>query len=266
MFFFVTLKYTSFSELFSNGIRFGRLASDVPALFDNENMVALFALISLSLCFLMIYSRFSPIKYGIFATIFLFFGLLTSSKTFLLCLIALIVYYTICIGKSEGLKNICVLALIGIITFIVLRNTIIWNEVQRVMLRFEAADITTGRAGLITQYNSYISTNFLTFIWGVGVQDISRKTGIRLSPHNAIQEIIVCWGIIGLLLVLSLIVELFHKTKRDCQYSEGAIYYASVIVFLLFIQTIQFVSNSAIFGLLLILFLSVHICRVNKGE
>ena len=143
-------------------------------------------------------------------------------------------------------------------------NTVLLNEVQRVILRFHAADLSTGRNDLLKEYNRYIFSDWKRVTFGIGLQNVVEKSGVHNSPHNATQELLLCWGIIGVVAILVLTVIVLKNVRYKFTKKPALFYYILPIVFVVYIQTIQFIRLPAIFGLVIVLYVSMLLgCKEN---
>lgn len=52
-------------------------------------------------------------------------------------------------------------------------------------------------------------------MFGIGLQGEVEKSGVYNSPHNAIQEIILCWGIIGFIIIVAFILVLLNYAYKQ---------------------------------------------------
>ncbi len=151
------------------------------------------------------------------------FGVLTSSRTFLACL--LIMTFLLILGQegsiSKKIKLLVVFALAVAVVFILM--TVFFPSVLEYYIgRFDVDNIdelTTGRSGLLVDYNRFISENANVMFFGVGLADLPYKLvhiykAAWNGPHNGIQEIILAWGIPGLILFAILICLLIVNSKR----------------------------------------------------
>ncbi len=263
----VTIKYLNFSTLVSSGFRFGTLEDYVvgkPTLFDNENMVGLFALVGIGiLLVLLINDEKKKIQNILLIIYFSFFGLLTTSKTFIICLVFMVTLFILYIYRLSFFKalGITVVTVTGVVYAI---NTVLLNEVQRVILRFHAADLSTGRNDLLKEYNRYIFSDWKRVTFGIGLQNVVEKSGVHNSPHNATQELLLCWGIIGVVAILVLTVIVLKNVRYKFTKKPALFYYILPIVFVVYIQTIQFIRLPAIFGLVIVLYVSMLLgCKEN---
>lgn len=256
----VTVKYLNYSDLVSSGFRFGTLEDYVigkPTLFDNENMVGLFALVAIGiLLVLLINNKKERVLRIALIVYFSFFGLLTTSKTFIICLVLMLVLFILYLYRSSFFKALGITAFtVGAI--IVGINTVFANEIQRIIVRFHAADLSTGRNELMKEYNAYIFSDWKRVTFGIGLQNVVEKSGAHNSPHNATQELILCWGIIGLFVVLILTIFVLKKTRTKLIQRPSIAYYIILFIFVIYIQTIQFIRLSGVFGLTIVLYVSI---------
>ena len=256
----VTVKYMSYSTIISSGFRFGTLEDYVvgkPTLFDNENMVGLFALIAIGLLLIQLHrnKKHRILKIAMIVY-FLFFGLMTTSKTFIICFAMMFAMFLLYMFRTSIIKATGIM-LASVTALLIAANTIFASEVQRLMVRFQAADLSTGRNDLIKYYNKFIFSDWKRAVFGIGLQEVVEKSGAHNSPHNATQELILCWGIIGLLVILLLAFRIYRKTRKDLEIKPEIVYYLPAIMFLIFIQTIQFIRLTSIFGLVIVLYVAI---------
>ena len=149
----------------------------------------------------------------------LIFGTLTASRTFLVCLALMI--FLVLMGQKGVVKKLRYLGIaILALGFLVLFFSIFFPEqLEYFVSRFSEVDITTGRDDLMVVYHRFITENMNVLFFGVGLQDYSGKliTQYRIAsvvPHNSLQEIVVAWGIPGLLLMAVLIFWLCYQAYR----------------------------------------------------
>ncbi len=150
----------------------------------------------------------------------LIFGMLTLSKTFLACLLIMLV-----LVFSERnhqwkrkLRMVGSAILIGgllMAVMIMVFPEVITNFIER----FQVKDITSGRIDIMESYHNYMINNPFVLFFGVGVADFGEKVVnvYRMSysvPHNSIQEIIVAWGIPGFLMIALLILMEIIESKK----------------------------------------------------
>lgn len=145
-------------------------------------------------------------------------GTLTSSRTFLACL-ALMVFLLI-LGQEGGmgkkLRFFGALAVIGLLVLI-LMQLCFPDLLSYYVSRFTERDITTGRDVLMAKYHDFLIRNPKVLLFGTGLQNFSRKLTVehRIAsnvPHNCIQEVLIAWGLPGLVLCGGLILTVMGKS------------------------------------------------------
>lgn len=150
----------------------------------------------------------------------LIFGVLTASRTFLVCFIVMVIllFLGIQINKKKKFQFVVLLGILVILASIIL---IFWfpNSVEYYIYRFSKDDITNGRDELMRIYNDYISDNMDVMCFGIGLNNFEHKiiNVYHISntvPHNAIQEIIISWGLPGLLMIVFFILIMYMESKR----------------------------------------------------
>jgi len=156
----------------------------------------------------------------IWMIILLVFGTLTSSRTFLVCL--LLMAFLMVIGQPGNFRKktrILVSLVLLAVAALVLLNWLFSNVLAYYIKRFQVENISSGRNVLMTAYHRFILDNPVVMFFGIGLQDY----GIRLTedyhvamnvPHNGIQEIIVAWGIPGLLMFIVLCLMLYQQAGK----------------------------------------------------
>ena len=194
-----------------------------------------------------------------------FFGFMTLSRSFLLCYLLMWFMYLIVIRKSIRFKNILYLFL-----FVVLLVFIFSENIQYIFdsfaLRFQEEDISNGRIDLFLFYSEFIMASPLVFLFGIGLQDIPVKVenmyGIYENvPHNGIQEVVLCWGLVGLTLFVLLLIFLFKAINKK---ERKFILYLPLIILLLSTMFGQIIRSGNALLELLICYLCLHCSYIKK--
>ena len=138
--------------------------------------------------------------------IMLVFGALTSSRTYVACLL-LMTFLFFCGYQGGILKKLQFLGgvLLILLVALLLLHKVVPDLLEYFIGRFFEADITTGRDDLMVNYHNFIIDNNWVMFFGTGIQNYGEKLLVlhRVAanlPHNSIQEIIVAWGLPGLVL------------------------------------------------------------------
>jgi hypothetical protein len=153
----------------------------------------------------------------------LIFGTLTSSRTYLVCL--LLMACLMILGQPgdfyKKMRLLCILVLLAIMALLLLS----WcfpELMEYYKKRFQGGNIGESRIGLMNAYHQYISNNPLVMFLGIGRSDFGTKMTVtyrvaRYVPHNAIQEIVVAWGLPGLIMIIMLFRMMIIQSKKYCR-------------------------------------------------
>lgn len=178
----------------------------------------------------------------------LVFGTLTSSRTYLACLAMMAVLLLISqkgslAHKLKFLGAILIVTAIALAVLYLIFPTLMGYYAGR----FQEKDLTTGRLDLMVKYHDFIMSNPKVMFFGVGLQDFLKKVLVifRVAvhvPHNGIQEVIVAWGLPGLLLFVALWGAMILRSRKCCK-KQGLINYIPLLVILLKAQAGQMLDS-----------------------
>lgn len=149
---------------------------------------------------------------------------LGASRTYLACL-ALMVLLLI-ISERGGIKKklrLTVALCLAIAAATIAMAFIFPDTFDFFVSRFSVDDITSGRGNLAVQYSHFITSNPDVLFFGIGLQNFSNRliNYFRIAsvvPHNTLQEIIIAWGIPGLILFAALFFVMFRFARRKNQH------------------------------------------------
>lgn len=231
--------------LFSNGwFRFG-MADDSTAgmvLQLNANSLAYYCVVGIA-CGVMSLANIGTSKLiGILSLVIcLFTGALTVSRSFLLIAGVILIVAVITMPKSRTttIGIFAIAAIIAVVAIVLVQN---YPELlEGFTARLTDKNMSTGgdRTILFQRYLDAFLANPRLFFTGTGVSYYKEITGIYNSMHNATEQIIVCYGIVGgLIFLISMLIPAF-KIKRT---NGKLIQWSPFFAVLLFVQTIQFVN------------------------
>lgn len=162
---------------------------------------------------------------------------LGTSRTYLVCL-AMMILLLIFSEKGGAKKKLQLfLVLFAVIAMVIAALAVCFPETFAYFIsRFLEDDITTGRGELMSQYHRFIVTNPKVMFWGIGLQDFGDRlihfyrAGTN-APHNSMQEIILAWGLPGLLLFAVLLLNLYYVSSRRNQ-NQSLINWIPLIIIL----------------------------------
>lgn len=266
-----TLLYSSIGEMIVNGLRFGAVIQQNR--FDNtgnlgmdKNTIALLCLLTMTICCYLSQSSKEK-KYYIVLGTALFFGLLTLSKTFLLMLavFAMLLFISNA-AKGRFSKNQLIglpalaIAVVCIVLFVTPINTLVVNLLNRFTVTDTSktyGTLTTGRDLIFAYYNRFMLENPKYWLTGVGLKNIGvvvqRFQGA--TTHNAIQDIFVCCGVFGIVIFTLFFAQMFKDAKKTRKRKNSFDNLILFFIYVLFIQSIQFVRLANIYYNLLLVFL-----------
>lgn len=247
---FVTFKY-----------RLGTLYyDDVKYLLNiNANDLGLYNIFAISIALLLIDKK--KIKYIFFAFSMLILtitGILTISRAFFITYVLLIIGYLII--KKIKITTILaiffaflIITLIGILAIPNLLNGIYANFVER----FSEEEIFGGRGSILAEYFEKMGESIHNTLIGVGISNYAEKYDMSLKSHNATQEIIIAWGILGLFFIVMTHIEFFKAMKQKVQHKIEPIMIMPLVTLLFMIQSLQFYSQGDRILLLIVAYWSI---------
>ena len=167
----------------------------------------------------------------------IFLGALTSSRTYLFCLLIMgILLYFSQEGSLWRKFKYFLLGCVTVVAVITLLYLILPELLESYIQRFLVADITSSRSLLLRLYHELITSDMRILLWGIGRHNYSYllKEQYRIAenvPHNAIQEIIIAWGLPGIAMFVLLGIAMIQRSKRSCK-KQRLLNYIPIIIIL----------------------------------
>lgn len=201
--------------------------------------------------------------------ILLVFGTLTSSRTYLVCL----AFMALCLlfgqkGSLSGkIKFFFAIVVVIAVAFLLL-NMLFPELLAYYYSRFQVEDITTGRGELLKLYNRFLLSESKNLVFGIGLQNFGQKVVSIYHiadnvPHNGIQEIVVAWGIPGLLLFCVLLVVMIQRAGRS-GVKRGLLNYIPLLIILVKAQVGQMVASG--YTMIAFSYAYLSLCQDFSGE
>lgn len=196
-----------------------------------------------------------------------FIILLTRSRMGLLALVlALLIYYWIVIFRKKK-------PLQGIVMFVVALGVIgvviqLFPEIlQGALSRFiNQEDITGGRSELFALYMSAWSDNLWSLLFGYGIGSYQNVVDIWDVPHNSISDILICWGLIGFVLVVITLYTLFRYGKKGVDKKWRLLAFLPAIIALAASMAGQYLTTGSPHVRLCFLLLAAKVLSENFDE
>jgi len=248
-----TTSVSGLDSLISSGVRLGNTAD---LLFEegmrisfNPNGLGMLCAMTMSILLVLLSQNINPkLKTVIIALLGfeLLVGGMGISRSFLILLSIIAVVYWLSLTKSitgffGGLVRIAVFAVV----VFALVNHFVPSVIESYSERISRQDILGGRIEISAAYFNVMSQHPERLFLGVGLQDYPTKCDVWTSSHNGIQEVLVTWGIIGIVLVgLYIFFIAKHGSREVSKNDRKVIHLLPLIVLLVGVQSGQFFSSS----------------------
>ncbi len=238
----LSLSEWNMSSLLNGSLRLGYSQQLNGALYfsADPNMLGQSCSLAISLCLMLISSEGVKMKYLIAMAICLLGGTLTISKTFFLSLVVIFLLVLFGTGtKNNALKSL--LQKCGFLVLVVLLVFVVYkvnpSYIENLLSRVDYSDVTTGRTENAMVYIEALSSDAIGLLFGKGMQNVGDKVGFTGSPHAATVEMIVCWGVVGTVIIGGLLIYATYwhaKNKNVCFLN-----FIPILVFACVVQTTQ---------------------------
>ena len=156
----------------------------------------------------------------------LVFAALGTSRTYLACL-ALMIILLIFAEKGDFVTKLRLIAFLFIAVGAAVAAMAVFfpDTFAYFVSRFFVDDITTGRDDLMVRYHAFIVSNSNVLFFGIGLQDFGNRLVYYYkvagnAPHNALQEILIAWGIPGLIIFVTQFFYMHRESIRQNRYQS----------------------------------------------
>ena len=206
----------------------------------NANNMAYFSIVSISLLLIQFFDKRIPlIEFIILIGVLFLCGLTTMSRTWFICLAILLFTFFNKIGNTGFLKTIFfILIAVGGIYFIISNE----DFSTAIIERFTGDKTAGGRTSIFAEYNDFFFNHPAVILFGTGVLNYKKVAMLEHSTHNAIQQIYVCNGLIGGILLIGVffftVANIWIKRNR----MVSKVYLLPLIISILFLQTLQILN------------------------
>lgn len=139
--------------------------------------------------------------YAVVVLYALLIGMTTQSKSFLVTLAVSALLMVL--SSSLSLKAKIGAIGIGCVGWI-LANRFLSSYIISFAARWKEKDVWNGRIEIMDYYWGKMLEHIDRLLFGVGLQNYQEKSGYAMSAHNSTQEILITWGLVGLIVVVIL--------------------------------------------------------------
>lgn len=241
----------SFESIFEAGYRFGVNDRDAQSYVMNYNPNALGFICNMSICVVLIKGKVDRLSVWNFGEVVVLalLGFLTISRSFLFCLAFIVILFFIssCDSILQAIKTLLIATLFIVFVLLLIKNftPYIFDSFAD---RFNVDDISNGRNELMVEYFGFTFSSVAHMLFGIGMQDVLEKVHtlgfkeIEFVPHNGLQELVVVWGILGivfLVLIISTILKYARITNKRIRVEN----WIPLLLLLFMIQSGQFITS-----------------------
>ena len=205
----LSIKYGgSVASLIMEGNRIGETKELVHSL-DGELMISAnpnglgaYAITGAAIIFILYKNQIINIlTMSSFIILFLLVGTFSLSRTFFLCLAVFLILVintaSIKVGHKNYAKMLFFVMSVGVLLYMIVNNELVYDAVYN---RFMQDDVSTasGRTEIMEMYNDWLMQNPIYFFTGTGAIHYQEVVNLPSACHNAMQQILVSYGIGGL--------------------------------------------------------------------
>lgn len=241
--------------IFTYNVRFGANTGERAVTNFNSNELGLYCIVALCLLLVLSHRRGKKLPFAM-AVIVTAVGLVSISRTFIM--LAAVSWLLYLVMSKTPVKTILVVVIAFGFAFF-LAQDLIPDFVGWIQSYFVSRSHTAGgRLNLVVDYFNWSFASFWTVLFGYSESYPLILNSV--ASHNGVQEMFVCWGVVGAFLCLYWIYALVHKAKVN--HLNDLFNAAPFLMFFVFIQSIQLFTMH---GYLLVMVLSM-IPIVNQEE
>jgi len=252
------INYIALKKLYGYDItsltRFGKLASETSDFQGllNPNVNSYICVIAISGLWLLRFYGKDQYKDKFFIYFLIMTIFLTQSKSALICLL---IAYFLYVLFAKGRVNISIKQILSIfstvVSFVFVFGVLLRDMLMKTLDRFFVTDISTGRVVIFSFYHQHITSSLENLICGIGLYRYTERITniygniweffpglatvfngevVYKPSHFSIQEVVVVWGIVGVLLFVYLFYMMFRHSKRKC-HSLNAVTFWIILIY-----------------------------------
>ncbi|MBP3308780.1 MAG: O-antigen ligase family protein [Clostridia bacterium] len=195
----------------------------------------------------------------------MFFGAITISRSFFLCMIVLLMFLLVFKGKNSGsTRNKFILITIIVFSLLIFSQLDIFDKIFVDLgsrLNYEISPESGGRLSIWLACFDFLFSNPICLIFGIGATNymniaLEYNLGFSAGAHNLLLDLIMSWGIVGAALIVCLCVfGLKRVLSPKCQRLMHA--FLPLLVYLTFSMTALRCNNLKTWIFLLVAFFFV---------
>lgn len=247
------------------GVRFGTETNGLMVTNFNSNELAMYCAVAASL--MIVEFLHSKDRFDLFLGVIVSaLGFVSVSRTYLIIISVLWLWYIM--KQIRSVKGIIFTILILIILLFIL--TYFFSDFTSWIMSYysqrnkqASLDGFGGRTSIMSTLFKYYFSSLWSMLFGYSeMYPIILNLG---AAHNGLQEMLISWGLVGFIILIVWIIMLFRfRYTKLGKISKTCI--IPFIVFLLFIQTLQFFAmhNYLILMTITIVYISSHVKKIRR--
>lgn len=200
--------------------------------------------------------------------ILLILGILTLSRTFIVCLIiglALFFFDRKYATKKRLIYLLSMFVLLIVIFFVV--SYFFPDTLVKIIKRWQVSDISNGRIEILVNSIKAIWSNPSIVFFGIGLQDYSKVVlnFVTVAPHDALHEIIMAWGMPGFFLFALYICTILFFSKKKNR-NIGLVNYIPFIILIIKALLGHWITSGYSMLCIILVYISLITCFYEKNN
>ena len=167
-------------------------------------------------------------------------GVLTASRTWIIVMALVLALFFL----FNNVKGRLVFVLVAVALLLLAGRYITYSEAfeERFATRFKESSFETAghRTEIFADYNRWLAAHPERIIYGTGAIYYGKVCQIQYSMHNGTQQILVCYGVIGLLLFAICAYAFYRRFSKKSKIKFSN--YIPFLICFIFLQSGQFLS------------------------
>ena len=230
----------------------------------NPNALGFICNLSLASCLFLISRKENSAFDIVLLVLSAIFAFMTLARSAVICMLFFVLGYVL-FAPIKGTKKlqyviVTIVLLLVIFTLIYFFMPVVFDNIVD---RFSEDDVSNGRNRMFAFYNEHLNSSPFHLLFGIGLQDFAGKMiniyggDCENVPHNGYQESIVCWGILGIILVALLIIFMIKETKGTNR--RSVVSFLPLLGWMLYITAGQLVTSECALLELVLIFVILSI-------
>lgn len=262
----------SIEKFFEMGTTLGRNileGTEGTRIFAGNNDMGIFSTITVAISMLLLLTNQGN---KLVLTLILIIGfamgfMATSRGAVFSSIFCLLISILISVKRPKKLFKAILITTIFVLVVLLLINTVLSGAYITFMKKMQLADLSNGRFSIFAIYNRVYLSDPVIFLTGVGMQNYAEKCGAPNSIHNAVQEVLVTWGLLGFLCVAGFFTALYLNAVRGIPKSKRSfIFIMPALVFLFRAQFGRIFSNGIEAMVMLVIYCSMALNSQISGR